>query len=201
MLLTLANPISAEIQAVTDNGDIVILNDDRTCQYKHERTIDYSDIVVNEKDFKKSEDAYFLLKSKKNNFGIWLNTNEWQFGPPYGGEDAEYFLKLKDEDLYGLVVSERIIIDPEKRMEIHIDQFLMGAADAKVIKKERRKVNGVDATYAEITGTFEGIRFSYFNIYTSNDTGTTQIMLWTGHNLTERYKSHIEKILSGLAEF
>jgi hypothetical protein len=60
----------AQIKALTDNGDEVLLNSDGTWKYINDSTYNANKIDTNKIDFLKSKEATFLVKSTKTNCGI-----------------------------------------------------------------------------------------------------------------------------------
>jgi len=65
------NLVNAQIKAVTDIGDEVILYQNGTWEYVDESIVEEKEIKLNEQQFIKDEESTFLLKSKKIDIGIW----------------------------------------------------------------------------------------------------------------------------------
>jgi hypothetical protein len=183
--------------AVTDTGEQVILNDDGTWNYIDEPQGGTADIPVNGKQFTKDKSQTMLVKSTKANIGIWLNTAEWSYERASGEEAAEYNFQMKNEDLYGMLISEKMEIPIETLKIIAIENARAVAPDIKIQKEEFRNVNGTQVLTLQMSGTIEGIKFTYFGYYYSNSSGTIQLITYTGSSLFNQYSASIEKFLNG----
>ena len=51
-----------------------------------------------------------------------------------------------------------------------------------------------------MTGTIQGVKFTYYGYYYSNSNGTIQFLSYTGNNLIKTYLNDIEILLNGLVE-
>ena len=69
----------AQIKAVTETGEEVILYDDGTWKYQNENQLLEKEIPINSSIFEKDKESTFLLKSNKLNIGIYINTKKWSF--------------------------------------------------------------------------------------------------------------------------
>jgi hypothetical protein len=191
---------TAQISAVTEYGDQILLMDDGTWKYLEENIIIKDELHLNPKEFSKPENAEFLLKSKVFNVGIWLNPKEWKFNKPIDEDDGEYEFNLKGEDLYGKLIAEKIEIPLENLREIILQNAKNVAPDTKIVNQEYRIVNGKKVMMVEMNGTLNGINFSYKGYYYSNFNGTVQIILYTSKNLIEHYDDKIATFLNGFVE-
>lgn len=193
------NVIAAQM-AVTEEGDVVILNDDGTWHYEDGKSTQDIEILTNPAVFKKPISSNFLLKSKRNNTAFALNTKEWSFIKSKEDDTAiEYSINLKTGDLYAMAITERIEIELEQLVEIAFGNAKEAAPDAKVIKKEYRIVNDKKVIYMEITGTMQGIKFQYLGYYFSDSTGSTQFVVYTSENLVGKFKTEINNLLNGFS--
>ena len=89
----------ASQKAITDTGDIVILNDDGTWVYSDDAKKTANAIETNERKFAKPKDTSFILKSTINNSAFWVNMHRWAFkkGDVDAGAIAEYEFQLKEK--------------------------------------------------------------------------------------------------------
>ena len=71
-----------------------------------------------------------------------MNTNKWSFKKATVNKEAEYELRLKDGDLYGLIITEAISIPLETLKSIALENAKNVAPDIRVIKEEFRNING-----------------------------------------------------------
>lgn len=192
--------IGAQINAVTESGDQVILYDDNTWTYYGDEPIEETEIPVNETLFLKDDDSSFQLKSNRVQLGFWLNPKKWSFQKSSSNEDAEYELQLKDEDLYAMIISEKIEIPLNTLKRIAIENTKAVCPDIKLINEEYRTVNGLKVLQLELSGTIEGMKFSYLGYYYSDDSGTVQFITYTAQSLLEFYRNDAEKLLNGLTK-
>lgn len=190
----------SQTNAVTDYGDRVVLYDDGTWKYIDGKDIEIKEIPINPNPFKKDETSTFLLKSSIFNVGIWLDTKEWKFNKANNNDDAEYELQLRNQDLYGTVITERLEIPLESLRNIALSNAQDVAPDSKIDHEEYRTVNGIKVLMLEMNGTISGIKFGYKGYYYSNPTGTIQIIIYTSQGLMATYDKNIEKLLNGFVE-
>ena len=196
ILSLLAATSLASQKAITDTGEEVILNDDGTWEYSDNTKTNI--IETNTNPFIKPDNSHFLLKSKKNNSAYWINTDKWSFGKDTSSPDKEYSFQLKGKDLYGVSIAEAVQVPVESLVEIAFSNAQNAAADAKIVKKEYRIVNGKKIIYMEMNGTLKGIKFSYLGYYYSDPSGSTQFLVYTAANLVNQFRSEINDFLNGL---
>jgi hypothetical protein len=187
-----------QIKAVTENGDEVTLFDDGTWSYDDLEILESAEIMMNPATFKKNDKATFLLKSSKSNFGFYLNPKEWSFTKEASNMAAEYELQLKSGDLYGMIIAEQVEIPLENLRGIAISTAKSAAPDLRVINEEYRMVNGLKMLHLQMNGTMQGIKFSYYGYYYSNESGTVQYVTFTSQNLIESYREQCDALLNGL---
>jgi len=188
----------AQIIAVTQGGDEVVLYDDGTWSYVGEP--ESSEIPTNSKKFKKDKDSSFQIKSANVDFGFWINPKEWTFKKGLTNDDAEFELTLKNEDLYGMIITEKIEIPLEALGNIAVENARAVAPDVRIVEQEFRNVNGLDVLFLQMDGTTQGIKFSYYSYYYSNESGTVQFVTYTAQNLLDSYREKCEKLLNGMVE-
>jgi len=190
----------AQKKAVTENGDEVFLYEDGTWKYKNEKEIKANETLLNPKKIKKNEDATFLLKSNKLNIGVWLNPKKWSFKKADTNTEAEYEFQLKDGDLYGMAITEKVEIPLETLKYIALENGRGAAPDLKIIHEEYRMVNGVKVFMMQMNGKMQGIKFSYYGYYFSSEKGTIQLITYTSQNLLKEYMKDCEELLNGFVE-
>tara|TARA_R110000868_G_scaffold304437_17_gene565285 strand:- start:17162 stop:17800 length:639 start_codon:yes stop_codon:yes gene_type:complete len=190
----------AQINAITDTGDEVILYNDGTWSYLNEGDSSGYDIPVNPTLFTKSESSTFLLKSSRINLGFWLDPKVWSFKKGTENADSEYELQLKGDDLYGMIITEKVEIPLETLREVAIENARAAAPDIRVVKEEYRTVNGINILLLQLNGTIQGIKFSYYGYYYSNSNGTVQFLTYTSQNLLTEFLDTCEQLLNGLVE-
>lgn len=189
-----------QVKAVTETGKEVILYFDGTWKYTDDIDNPKSDIQTNPKEFKKPDNATFLLKSSKLNIGFWLDTKKWTFAKSKSNPEAEYELNLKSGDLYGMIITENIEVPLESLKDIVMKNGQSVSPDIHVVKEEYRMVNGLKVLLLQSDGTIQGVKFSYYGYYFSNKNGTVQLIMYTAQNLLSRYLKDCEEVLNGIVE-
>ncbi len=195
MLITWVS--TAQVAAVTSNGDEVILYSDGTWKYSKKNDTETKEISTSPIAFEKNNKSTFLVKSNKTNIGIYINAQKWAFKKTSGEEEAEYEFQLKNKDAYGMLIAERIEIPLESLKTIALENAKEAAPDMELIKQEYRNVNGQKVLCLQMTGTGQGIKFTYFGYYFSSVNGTVQLVAYTSQNLFKEYQSEIEELLNG----
>ncbi|KAB2869110.1 MAG: hypothetical protein F9K37_08835 [Bacteroidales bacterium] len=200
LILVSAHLLNAQVKAITETGEEVFLYDDGTWKYVDNNSTLNSEIPVNDTKFIKDKNSSFLVKSKKLNFGIWINPKEWSFTKGTDSDAFEFQFVLKGEDLYAMLITEKMQIPLESLKGIALENAKNVAPDTKIIKEEYRTVNGIQLLMMQMTGTIQGMRFVYYGYYYSNQNGTVQLLAYTGENLLKNYVDEIELFLNGFVE-
>jgi len=198
--LAFGTPVFAQQNAVTETGEEVVLYDNGTWEYKSETSDRMSVIPTNPEPFIKDENSTFLLKSTKLNVGFWLDPQKWSFTKATDNEDAEYQLNLKGEDLYGMIITEKIQIPLETLKIAALSNAKAVSTDIQIVNEEYRNVNGLKVLQLRLDGTIEGIKYTYYGYYYSNTNGSVQVIMYTAKNLIDDYLDECETLLNGLVE-
>ena len=202
LLFLFSIPCFAAQNAITDTGEQVILNDDGTWNYRVDKA--GASAGISEKigtdpiKYRKPKNSTFLLKSKKNDSAIWINPKKWSFTKSDPTQATEYKLRLKDKSLYGMMITEEIELPLKTISNAALANAQAAAPNAKIIKREYRKVNGIKVLYQEITGSIQKVNFTYISYNFSNKSGSTQLVTYTANNLVNKYRPEIFKLLNGL---
>ena len=142
----------AQQKGVTEKGEEVILFDDGTWKYQNKDDSEEAEIPINSKIFEKDEASTFLLKSNKLNVGFWLNPKIWSFKKATDNTEAEYEFQLKNGDLYGLVISEKVEIPLETLKSIALENGKAVSPDLQIVEQEYRTVNGLKILFLQMNG-------------------------------------------------
>jgi len=197
-LLLFAVKSYASQKAVTDTGEQVILNNDGTWVYVDKVKKSKQEIETSKTIFNKPPDSTFLLKSTRNNSALWINPVKWSFSKSEQKDAIEYSLKLKDKDLFGMIINEGVELPVESLSDIALSNAQAAAPDAKIVKQEYRIVNGKKILFLEMNGTIKGINFTYWGYYYSSPAGTTQLLAYTASSIVNKYKPEMLDFLNGL---
>ena len=189
-----------QISAVTSEGDEVILYTNGTWEYVNEPVYEPLEIRTNPDPFEKDKSMSFLVKSKKINLGVYINPKEWGFEKGGTDDAAEYSFQKKGEDIYGMLITERTSIPLITLRGIALENARSAAPAIELIDEEYRKVNGIDLLMLQMKGTIQGLEFTYYGYYYSNENGTVQFVTYCGYNLFDEYKDDMEQILNGMVQ-
>ena len=189
---------AAQTNAVTSNGEEVILYSNGTWRFVNKEDSNVSKLDTNKIAFTKTSEATFLLKSNVTSVGINFNPKKWSFKKSTSNKDAEYSFQLKDNDAYGMMITERIEVPLESLKNIALENARNIAPDIKAVKEEYRNVNGVTVLFMQLNGTTQGIKFTYLGYYFSNEKGTVQLVSYTPQSLLNEYKTQLMELLNGL---
>jgi hypothetical protein len=199
-LCALPLTIGASQKAVTEEGDVVILNADGTWVYEDGSASRDFKISTNPNTFSTPNTANFTLKSTSSNATFSIDSKKWKFKKNENGHDsAEYAFEFKKGDLYGLAITEEVEIGLEDLTKIAFENATGAAPDIQIVKKEYRMVNGEKLIYMEMVGTIQSIQFQYLGYYHSNEYGSTQFLTYTGKSLVEKYRKDIDDFLNGFS--
>ncbi|MEO6721924.1 MAG: hypothetical protein ABIN67_16265 [Ferruginibacter sp.] len=190
----------AQKKAVTDEGEEVILYNDGTWKYS-KAPDSVGEIKTNPNKVYKNINASFLLKSTKcEGIGVWLDPKKWQFGKSKNNPSAEFEIQLKGQDLYAMMISEKIEIPLESLKDIALSNAKEVAPDIVVAGEEYRTVNNLKVLFIQMNGTMKGMKVTYYGYYYSHAGGTVQFITYTAQNLLKNYTKDAEELLSGLSK-
>lgn len=187
-----------QVKAITENGDEVVLYPDGSWKFSNVGEEESSETLMNPQDFKKSEAATFKLKSNRFNVGFWINPKKWMFRKAEDNQEAEYEFQLKGEDLYAMAITEKIQIPLNTLKRVAVENAKSVAPDLTVVKEEYRMVNDLKVLHLRMDGTLQGVKFSYYGYYYSNENGSVQFIAYTAQGLMQQYMEDCENLLNGL---
>lgn len=187
----------AQISAITDEGEEVVLYDDGTWKFVNNNNQPLM-ITLNEKEFSKPKSASFKLKSSIVDMNFWLNPKLWSFGKAKNNPAAEYELQLKGKDLYAMIICEKVEIPLVSLKKIAYENARLNAPDLEIVEQDYRMVNGKKMLFLQMDGTIQGIKFSYFGYYFSSESGTVQFLAYTSQNLLSEYRQVCEDLVNGM---
>jgi hypothetical protein len=192
---------NAQIKAITENGEEVVLFEDGQWEYVESGELVEEEILMNPLKFVRPATSAFLLKSTKFNIGVYLDSKKWTIEKGKGDDAYEYQLTLNQGDLYAMLITEQVEIPLESLKEIALENARDVAPDVYVAKEEYRMVNGLKVLMMQMNGTLSGIKFSYYCYYFSSEKGTIQFIGYTSQNLLSKYQKTIEDLLNGLVQY
>jgi hypothetical protein len=198
LFLGVATSFAQQKAVISESGKEVILYNDGTWKYvfEDESGVIKIDTVIQKKPVKST----LLVKGTKFNYGVWINPAKWSYSKTKESTTvpSEYSFSLKGEDAYGMIIPERIEIPLDELSNIAFLNAKNNAPDVEIVKKEVRKINGINVIFMQMEGTMKGIKFVYLAYYYSFENGSIQFVVYTSKSLLERYKSSMTELLNGL---
>jgi hypothetical protein len=185
----------ADQKASTESGQEVILHDDGTWTYVVKSTA--AKITGSAAEYTKDPSALLQYKGKRGTFALYLASGEWTQTSKSSNQAAEAQFQFKDGDLLALVVSERLAMPLDALKGVAVSYWKAVDADARIIKEEKRRVNGKEVLCLIANVKARGIPFTFYGYYYSGKQGAVQVVTWTGQNLFDELKPEMEKFLNG----
>jgi hypothetical protein len=190
---------AAQQRAVTDKGDEVVLESDGTWRYVQPPKEQPSAVAVNERRYVRAPAATFAVKSLRNNASVYIDPKRWTFQKGNAAHENEYSFRLAGGDLYARLITERMNIPLESLPTIALNNLKSVAPDAEVVKQEYRWVNDRKVLHMQMRGTTSGIKAAYYGYYYSDESGTSQLVVFTAQNLMPTLAREADDFLNGFA--
>ena len=192
VLLTVATaPLVSQEKAVTSVGRKVLLYPDGT--WKEDSAGSRVETSAGNTRPAASTVKASILKGRAS---IYFNPNKWKAkGPEEGGRST--FIHV-DGDAQAMLITERIQMPLASLEKVALDNAKAAAADATLVFKEMRRVNGLELLVLQIKGTVSGTPFHYYGYYYAGEKGVIQAITFTAQNLFPEYRTDFEEFLNGL---
>lgn len=188
----------AQIKAVTETGEEVMLNKDGTWKYVSGNVQPSWTTRLDTQSFTRDKSSTFLVKGKNVKYGVWIDPRKWSFKlETEAGSPREYMFTLKNEDLYCMVIPEKMVAPLDALTEAAYINAKKTAPDAQIVLEEYRNVNGNLVKMVKMTGTVSGIKLIFLGYYYSGKVGSIQLVCYTSEPLFDEYKSQMDIILNG----
>jgi hypothetical protein len=186
--------------AITENGEEVILLGDKTWRFKNEKTNISPKIKLN---FSRGSNSTFLIKSKINGFGVYLNPKNYIFKGESEVKDAEFSFTSRKKNSWGLMINETIGVPLKSMRKVQIENLKETATNIEVLKEEYIVVNGIEALHLRIKADVKelgGLSCIYCTYSTSNKDSTTQLTSFTTENNFNTCSEDMYELLNGLTK-
>jgi hypothetical protein len=198
LIIFSSNFVKSQVKAVTENGDEVLLFPDKSWEYVNsEIENEEKEIKINTTKYSKNSKSTFIVKSSKIDIGIYLDPTKWNFKKATHNDEAEFEFNMKNRDLYALLITESIEIPIENLKNIALINGRSVAPNLKIVNEEYRTVNNLRVLHLEMQGTLEGIDFTYYGYYYSDENGTIQFLTYSSKKLMKELKNECEELLNG----
>lgn len=202
-LLCLTLPLAAQTptgaqRALTDKGEVVILEADGRWRYEKAQAAVAPSLELNPTAFTKTEAQNFQIKSTRNQAALWIDPAKWAFKRGKDEDAQEYRFQLKGGDAYGMLIAEGTDIPVETLLEVAVENARAVAPDVRVLEREYRFVNGHKMARMKMSGSTKGIAFVYLGYYLSTPAGAIQLVGYTSQALMPRFEPALQELLNGL---
>ncbi len=200
VLYLLHGRLIAQIKAITDTGDEIILLDNKTWRFKNEKTNISPTIKLN---FSRGSNSTFLIKSKINGFGVYLNPKTYIFNRESDGKDAEFGFTSRKKNSWGLMINESIGVPLKSMRTVQIENLKEKATNIEVLKEEYIVVNGVEALHLRIKADVKelgDLSCIYCTYSTSTKDSTTQLTSFTTEINFKTCSEDMYELLNGLTK-
>jgi hypothetical protein len=192
--------LMAQIKAVTDTGDEVILFNDKTWKFQNEKNVS---IQKSTNYFSKGSNSTFLVKSKINRFGVHINPKVFEFKRDTKNSDNEFDFTNRKKTTYGFMINEGIELPLSTLRDYKVNSLKDKATSLDILDDEYRIVNGITILYLRIrlttkdTGDTPLIFCMYFATAKSS---TTQLISWTSETNFNKSSDEIFELLNGISK-
>ena len=126
---------------------------------------------------------------------LQFNPKKWTQKPSQ--EPGRYRFTHASGDGYGLVIAERIAVSMDAFPDIALNNAKNADPNAKIVVREKRKVNGAEVWFLQMDVVVDKTPFAYYGYYYASDAGSVQIITYTGKNLIAEYKDDFLEFLNG----
>jgi hypothetical protein len=101
-------------------------------------------------------------------------------------------------DGFAVVIAERTAIPTDTIANIALANIRKQDPAARLTLKQKRRVGAVDVWFQTVDATVKGIPVSYYGYYYGGQSGTIQVLTYTGRNLINDYQGDFLEFLNGL---
>lgn len=141
-----------------------------------------------------------ILKGKDVPYCIKFDPAKWELTKEINNPAAEFALKRTAEPVYSFVIPERTPVPLDSMPEIIVyNATSKGMKDVKVIKKEKRSIDGKDVLFIEWEGVIGDMnaKISYLGYVFSGTEGTVQLYTFTMSSFLDMYRNDMMELLNG----
>lgn len=187
--------LQAQIKAITEYGDDVILMPDKTWKYKEDHK--NKDIPTSKAEYKRSPSATQFYKSDIcSPFGFYVNESVWKkMNSP--SEDVEIAMQLRYGNAFLSFIAEKLPLTIEALRQTIIYNAESVAPDLQILKEEFRVVNGHKVLMIQMKGTIHGISFIYMGYYYVDGENAIQLLTYTNEATFTKFQKETEELLNG----
>lgn len=192
--------VTAQINAVTEEGYQIQVFDDGTWKYVDTTLNEKRFIKENKSVFQVPKNSKYNVSSKVVDVKIMLDEDEWYFIPTPKSDVSEFSFNNKNEEIYGIVISEKAQIPLENLRNIALINARDNVENLRVIEEEYRFVNDVKVLYISFEGKVESLPLVYNNYYYSGEDGVVQFVTYAQKEIALNNKELMFDLLNGFTK-
>lgn len=192
--------VTAQINAVTEEGYQIQVFDDGTWKYVDTTLNEKRFIKENKSVFQVPKNSKYNVSSKVVDVKIMLDEDEWYFIPTPKSDVSEFSFNNKNEEIYGIVISEKAQIPLENLRNIALINARDNVENLRVIEEEYRFVNDVKVLYISFEGEVESLPLVYNNYYYSGEDGVVQFVTYAQKEIALNNKELMFDLLNGFTK-
>lgn len=192
--------VTAQINAVTEEGYQIQVFDDGTWKYVDTTLNEKRFIKENKSVFQVPKNSKYNVSSKVVDVKIMLDEDEWYFIPTPKSDVSEFSFNNKNEEIYGIVISEKAQIPLENLRNIALINARDNVENLRVIEEEYRFVNDVKVLYISFEGEVESLPLVYNNYYYSGEDGVVQFVTYAQKEIALKNKELMFDLLNGFTK-
>ena len=200
--ILIAPSVSNALTAMTEEGEIVILRNDKTWEYERDikkSSIENDGITETNKVIRKPKSATFPLKAGPTSFKVYLDPKKWKILDKDKDEENRINLRSREGlDIYASINSESIELSLPTLMDAVLQNAKNFTPDITVNKKEYREVNNTKSVYLEMKANYKGSPFTYRGVYTSDKSGSVQLFVYSTEKILDKNQGLVNDLLAGI---
>jgi hypothetical protein len=136
-----------------------------------------------------------LLLVNNGTMGIKYDPQKWR--KTESKDPGRFTFRHIVGDGFALVIAERLEVPIDSLPAIALANAQKMDSNARITTKEKHDVNGVDVWFLKIEADARGIPFTYYGYYYGGNSGTVQMITYTGRNLASEYEKDFMEFLNG----
>jgi hypothetical protein len=174
------------IRATTEDGKQVLLNPDGTWRF----------FETGSSQYQRSPSATQKIKAPFGDFAVWIDPSKWR------QSKSDTPVKLTFEKTsgngYAMVIAESIPVSTDSVREIAVTNLRSADANGKVIREERRTVNGHEVLCLQMEASPKNIPFTFYGYYYGGTSGYIQVVTFTATSAFAQVQPELTEFLNGL---
>ena len=186
----------AQIRAVSDEGEEVILNSNGSWSYLNPK--ENLKVTTSKIKFYKSDDCNDSIKSNRNKVAIHFNSNKWNFKKSKNKSAEIDFSLRKFKKIQAILLTEKTRVNVDTLAKFSIMNAKINSQNPVIIKeREYRIVNDNVVLYVKYFTKIKDIAFNYWAYYHSGEDGSTQFLVASPEPISLEDEKSIKELLNG----